>query len=309
MTVTVLVPVYGVERYIRHCAESLFRQTYADVEYVFCDDCTPDRSMEVLREVAAEYPERKVRIIGNEHNLGLGGTRRHLLSCVTTDCFMIVDSDDMLPPDAIEILVSRMKETDTDIVEGAYTEYNNGTQGAMVLPSHDTGSRYLRKALVQNLVSLRVWGKLYKASVLNKVPDLFIEGIDFAEDVCATSRLIAVTSRSWTDRVVYHYRTDNVNSYTQNISEKNILSYFRASGAILSFYHRSGHLPLALEVGILNCYRECCKSGIDVQKADDIIRYVPQHLRAQLLYRVLHNGRWATWKNILYKLIRQWAIL
>ena len=54
MTVTVIVPVYGVEKYIAECAESLFSQTYSDIEYVFCDDCTPDRSIELLREVVEE---------------------------------------------------------------------------------------------------------------------------------------------------------------------------------------------------------------------------------------------------------------
>ena len=51
MTVTILVPIYGVEPYIAQCAESLFQQTYTDLEYVFCNDCTPDRSIEVLHEV------------------------------------------------------------------------------------------------------------------------------------------------------------------------------------------------------------------------------------------------------------------
>lgn len=51
MTITIIVPIYGVERYIRECAVSLFTQTHEDIEYIFCDDCTPDRSMDILREV------------------------------------------------------------------------------------------------------------------------------------------------------------------------------------------------------------------------------------------------------------------
>ena len=55
MTVTILVPVFCVEKYIAECAESLFSQTYSDIEYVFCDDSTPDRSIEVLCEVMERY--------------------------------------------------------------------------------------------------------------------------------------------------------------------------------------------------------------------------------------------------------------
>ena len=60
MKVSVLVPVYGVEKYIRRCVESLFNQTYADLEFVFVDDCSPDRSIDILRSVI--YPELDVSV-------------------------------------------------------------------------------------------------------------------------------------------------------------------------------------------------------------------------------------------------------
>ncbi len=309
MTVTVIVPVYGVEKYIVECAESLFAQTYSDIEYVFCDDCTPDRSMELLREVMERYPERRehVRIIRNEQNKGLGGTRRHLISHINSEAFLIVDSDDILPPDAVKILVNRMKETDTDIVDGAYAIYVDEKAGKIVTPTHDEPSKYLDKILCQNIILPRVWGRLYKTSVLDKVKDLFIEGIDFAEDICATSRLACVTSRSWTDEVVYYYRTDNINSYTRNITKRNILSYFRAMSVVLSFYHqRKGHLPMSLEIGVLNAYRQCERSQIPVSMADETIGYVPEHFSAQLLYWLFHRKSRFVLKltDYLYRLIR-----
>lgn len=309
MTVTVIVPVYGVEKYIVECAESLFAQTYSDIEYVFCDDCTPDRSMELLCEVMERYPERKehVRIIRNEQNKGLGGTRRHLISHINSEAFLIVDSDDILPPDAVKILVNRMEETDTEIVDGAYAIYVDEKAGKVIAPPHDEPSKYLDKILCQNIILPRVWGRLYKTSVLNKVKDLFIEGIDFAEDICATSRLACVTSRSWTDEVVYYYRTDNINSYTRNITKRNILSYFRAMSVVLSFYHqRKGHLPMSLEIGVLNAYRQCERSQIPVSMADETIGYVPEHFSAQLLYWLFHRKSKFVLKltDYLYRLIR-----
>ena len=309
MTVTVIVPVYGVEKYIAECAESLFSQTYSDIEYVFCDDCTPDRSIELLREVVERYPERKehVRIIRNDENMGLGGTRRHLISHINSEAFVIVDSDDVLPPDAVSILVNKMNETDTDIVDGAYAIYVDEKVGKVITPPHDEPSKYLYKILCQNIILPRVWGRLYKTSVLDKVKDLFIEGIDFAEDICATSRLACVTSRSWTDKVVYYYRTDNINSYTRNITKRNILSYFRAMSVVLSFYHqRKGHLPMSLEIGVLNAYRQCGRSNIPVGMADETIGYVPEHFSARLLYWLFHSKSGFVLKltDYLYRLIR-----
>lgn len=309
MTVTIIVPVYGVEKYIADCAESLFAQTYSDIEYVFCDDCTPDRSIELLREVVERYPERKeyVRIVQNDTNMGIGTTRKRLVSEVHTDTFLFVDSDDVLPLNAVETLVKRMKETDTDIVDGAYAIYVDEKAGKVITPPHDEPSKYLDKILCQNIILPRVWGRLYKTSVLNKVKDLFIDGIDFAEDICATSRLACITSRSWTDDVVYYYRTDNINSYTRNITKRNILSYFRAMSVVLSFYHqRKGHLPMSLEIGVLNAYRQCGRSQIPVSMADETIGYVPEHFSAQLLYWLFHRKSRFVLKlaDYLYRLIR-----
>ncbi|MBQ4449750.1 MAG: glycosyltransferase family 2 protein [Prevotella sp.] len=309
MTVTIIVPVYGVEKYIVECVESLFAQTYSGIEYVFCDDCTPDRSIELLREVVERYPERKerVRIVHNDTNMGIGTTRKRLVSEVHTDTFLFVDSDDVLPLNAVETLVKRMKETDTDIVDGAYAIYVDEKVGKVITPPHDEPSKYLDKILCQNIILPRVWGRLYKTSVLDKVKDLFIEGIDFAEDICATSRLACVTSRSWTDEVVYYYRTDNINSYTRNITKRNILSYFRAMSVVLSFYHqRKGHLPMSLEIGVLNAYRQCGRSDIPVTTADEIIAYVPEHFSARLLYWLFHSKSVLVLKlaDYLYRLIR-----
>ena len=307
MSITILIPIYGVEQYIAQCAEALFSQTYQDIDYVFCNDCTPDRSIAVLQEVVERYPNRKprVRIISNETNKGIGYTRKRLIDEVHGEAFFFADSDDVLPANAMEVLAKRMQETDADIVEGAYREYHDGKLGEPCLPSHDDADSYFSKALCQNIIQLRVWGKLFKASVIARVPSLFLEGIDFAEDVCATSRLAAVTSRSFTDEVVDWYRTDNVSSYTKNIDKKNILSYFRAMKQVLSFYHMRGHLPLSLEIGVLNCYRECRKSGIPPREADQILRYFPEHISAKLLYGMFRSSILPLWfADFIYRLIR-----
>lgn len=68
MSVSILVPIYNVEKYIERCARSLFEQTYSDIDYIFVDDFSPDNSIEILEKTLDEYPERKehVRIIRHE---------------------------------------------------------------------------------------------------------------------------------------------------------------------------------------------------------------------------------------------------
>ena len=75
--VSVIVTVYGVERYIERCARSLFEQTLDDMEYIFVDDCSKDSSISVLENVITQYPLRKgqVRIVHHEQNKGVSRAR------------------------------------------------------------------------------------------------------------------------------------------------------------------------------------------------------------------------------------------
>lgn len=60
--ISLLIPVYGVEKYIERCARSLFGQTYQNIEYIFVDDCTKDSSIAVLKKVLDDYPFRKEQV-------------------------------------------------------------------------------------------------------------------------------------------------------------------------------------------------------------------------------------------------------
>lgn len=75
-TVSILVPVYGVEKYIERCARSIFEQKYRNPDIVFVDDCTPDKSIDILKRVLEDYPKRKAqtRIIRHEQNRGFASS-------------------------------------------------------------------------------------------------------------------------------------------------------------------------------------------------------------------------------------------
>ena len=106
--VSICVPVYGVEKYIERCAISLFEQTYPDIDFIFVNDCTKDRSIEILEEVITRYPERQkdIKIINHAKNLGLAAARNTLIENATGEFVFIVDSDDYLALNAVELLLS-----------------------------------------------------------------------------------------------------------------------------------------------------------------------------------------------------------
>ena len=105
--VSILVPVYGVEKYIERCAVSLMEQTYEDIEYIFVDDASPDLSVAVLEEVVARYAKRKsmVRVLHHAQNRGLSAARNTAVDAAVGKYMLHVDSDDYLATDAIEKLV------------------------------------------------------------------------------------------------------------------------------------------------------------------------------------------------------------
>ena len=118
--VTICSPIYGVEKYIERCAVSLFEQTYSDIDYVFVNDCTKDKSIEVLNRVIERYPERKknVRIINHEKNRGLSAARNTGVDNAKTDFLIWVDSDDYVEPKMVELLVKKQLNSNADIVCG-----------------------------------------------------------------------------------------------------------------------------------------------------------------------------------------------
>lgn len=129
---SVLVPVYGVERYIADCARSLFAQRDVDAEFVFVDDASPDGSVDRLREVMAEYPTvgERVRILRHAHNRGVGAARRTAIEAARGTYICFVDSDDVLSDDrALAQLSEEARRTDADLIFGGYCEVSPAAAG------------------------------------------------------------------------------------------------------------------------------------------------------------------------------------
>ena len=122
--VSVIIPVYNVEPYVARCARSLFGQTLEDIEFIFIDDCTPDRSMEVVREVLErEFPARipQVRFFRMPVNSGLAKVRMQGISLATGEYLISCDSDDeLVSPEAYRILYGKAVSERLDIVTCNY---------------------------------------------------------------------------------------------------------------------------------------------------------------------------------------------
>lgn len=296
MKISVLVPVYGVEKYIARCAESLFGQTYGDLEYIFVDDCTPDRSISVLRSVMERHPVRKgqVRIIRNDKNMGVGAVRQRLLDECTGDCLTFVDSDDYLPPCAVELLAAEMERSGADMVDGGWRRVAREGVSAVNLPYQGRDEqRYLRLMLCQNIVSNRMWGRLYRRTLFVDNGVRLMPGVDFCEDFSVMTRLLFYARRSFVDDPVYFYSDDNSSSYTHTTSPRHVSSFLKSNRIVLDFFAANdprGRYSTPLQIGMLNVMRTVRRHGLGFAEADRLLNYRPRGVVFRLLASMIRGG-------------------
>ena len=214
--ISVLVPIYGVEQYIERCARSLFEQTYPNLEYVFVNDCTPDRSMEILRQVLENYPNRvdAVRIINHITNQGSATARNTLLDNAQGDFITMVDSDDWLELNAIELLLKKQMETGADmVVSNEYFHTPTGVEKFIARKCKNKEEWVLLQMGCTLDHTLR--GKLFKRSLFEENHIRCLEGCDMAEDRYLLA-LLAYFSDTYAgiDDFVYNYEWRNTASIT-----------------------------------------------------------------------------------------------
>lgn len=303
--VSILVPIYGVEKYIEQCVRTLFEQSYNAIEYIFVNDCTKDDSIQILKEVVEQYPERKaqVHLLQHEHNKGLGAARHTAFEAATGKYVMHVDSDDLLPHDAVKLLVEAAELHDADIVDGGYADWLNGQatiQHQAIKASHQKYERWL---LCQNITTNRIWGRLYRRQMLIDHHIYSIEGIDYSEDYAVVARAMFYAKRRTIDDIVYYYRKDNITSYTHDISEKNLVSHFKACQLVASFIEhedKQGIYHTATDIGMVNAYRTAAEQHISLNKVDAICTYQVKDFICRLCIHLLKKGWKVKTINRLY---------
>ena len=213
MKISVVVPIYGVEAYIADCARSLLSQSWADAEFVFVNDGTPDRSMEVLADVLEEYPGREVVIV-NQENRGLPQARKAGIAKATGDYIMHVDSDDWLAPGALEKLARKAKETDADVIHYYVKKVRaNGSSHISKDKDYRDPQKYARE-IVRFHSHGFVCNKLMKRSLYQR--EIFYPRYNMHEDMVLSCQLLAgAKSLVLIKEPLYLYRRDNPVSATR----------------------------------------------------------------------------------------------
>ena len=215
--VTIAVPVYGVEAYIEKCAESLFEQTYPNLEFLFINDCTPDRSIEIIERVLERFPNRKdqVRIINQEVNKGCPAARNLAVQLATGDFIFHLDADDYIEKDAISTLVIEQKATDADLVVANYVIETPNETGLVRYCDISKPKKEIVKDCLDDKSSQSVWGILIRRQIYMDNNIRADESFHVGEDWQVAPLLLYYAQKiAYVDKVIYHYQLSRPNSIT-----------------------------------------------------------------------------------------------
>lgn len=262
LKVTIIIPVYNVESYIERCARSLYGQTYSNIEYIWVNDATPDNSIQILRQITEEYPQRKknVRILDHSVNKGLTIARRTGLEAARGEYIYHCDSDDWADSGMIKELLECAQFTDADIVWCDF--YKSDTDNDIIVKQ---GFAHTSKDCIKELLTQRMhggyWNKLIRRNLYLLNDITFSLEANMCEDLRGTVQLFYYAERvSYCPKAFYHYVLDNQGSMCATFSPEKMSDLLTNIDAILKFFEDK-NIVNKLANG-LNCLKHLGKRAL-----------------------------------------------
>jgi glycosyltransferase involved in cell wall biosynthesis len=233
--VSVIVPIYNVEKFLPKCLDSIANQTFKNIEVILVNDGSEDESGEIARNFVSSHENF---ILINKKNGGLSDARNRGLEIAKGRYISFVDSDDYVHPRFLERLINLIKKHAADIAYCNYFLYFPETRLKVCYPLRPIKSVYpsemaLKKLICANTLHSFAWNKLYKRSLFAenniKFEKLYFEDIATIPQLFYFSKKIAITSRP-----LYYY-TQRKGSILRSIDANKIDDFVRSYGSILNF--------------------------------------------------------------------------
>jgi len=236
--VSVIIPVYKVEKFIERCTRSLMEQTLADVEYIFVDDASPDSSIAVLHQVLAYYPERSshVRVLTHTENKGLPAARNTGLAVAQGKYIFHCDSDDFVEKALLSTLYETACREKADIVWCDYYISYPENERYLKQPSYDTPEAAL-KGMLHGRMKYNVWNKLVKRSLYIDYHITFPAGYAMGEDMTMMFLFSYAHKVAYVGKALYHY-VSNSASMTNVPKLEHLVELKYNSDRVLSFLEK-----------------------------------------------------------------------
>lgn len=201
--VSIIVPVYNKEKYIRECVDSLTSQTYRNIEIILIDDGSFDSSWDIIKS----YSYQDGRIIAlHQNNGGVCSARNNGIKHANGKWISFVDADDSLPINAIETMLAHAEENNVDLIIGNFTKI----QGSNKFYIHEYDDDIIDHDMWKRIDAGRTWGQLYKSEIINRHDIRFIDGLAYSEDnVFLTNYSLYASSLEYISDSVYYYKINS----------------------------------------------------------------------------------------------------
>ena len=245
--ISIIVPIYNVEKYLRQCLDSVLNQTYQNFECLLINDGSPDNSAGICKE----YVDKDARFhYFEKENGGLASARNFGIKYSKGKYITFIDSDDWVDLDYLEVLHSKIKEYNTDFVISSYKKFDMDEDCFYL---HIWDQDYYEKIwtsqeLLSQLPNLEnydgsytvSWGKLFKRSIFDEI--LFNEQRKFGEDFeCSFKLYLSMTSCLYIHKALYNYRLHSESMLGQVVTERQLMDDIEI---------RVGRLPYLIVRGI-----------------------------------------------------------
>lgn len=270
--VSVLIPIYNTAAYIKRCAESVFAQTYKNIEIIFFDDKSPDNSIEILEDLIASYKDRNLqipsyKIIRAKNNCGLPEARNQSISAAKGEYLFFLDSDDCIPANTIEVLILDAIANNADIVKGQFQMIlQDGTLRNLQTEYPKDRTIFINKLLDWRTLPLSVCGAIFRKAIITENNLRFNSGHNLGEDFSMLARILYYSSIIYCIPDCTYYYQSNPSSITHNFSKKNAVDFVANSDLVFDFYKSKSDYAvykksLAIGRAKIKCYILCYLSS------------------------------------------------
>lgn len=228
--VSVVVPIYNVEKYIKKCMDSLVNQTLQEIQIIFVNDGSTDESGNIAKEYASKYPNKIIYL--EKENGGLSDARNFGMRYAEGEYIAFLDSDDYVENTMYEEMYNKALQENSDYVECDFLwEYPDKTK-------KDKRNSYNNKKEMLTNVRVVAWNKLIKREILEKNNISFPKGLRY-EDIEFTYKLIPYLNKvSYVDKEFVHYVQRN-NSIA-NVQNERTAEIFTIFDNIIKYYQEKG---------------------------------------------------------------------
>ena len=244
--ISVIIPVYNVEKYLRKCLDSIIYQTYRNLEIILVDDGSTDNCGAICNEYAIR--DERITVI-HKANGGLGFARNSGLEICTGDYVMFVDSDDWLSIDSVQVLYDQIVADGSGIAIGKHVEaYEDG--GIIEACWKINKKRLLTKGELfdllrpnaDNVLPVAAWGKLYKRSIFN---NLRYTSVCIAEDLFLYPYIIDRCEKITVTTAIVYYYYQRENSLVRQRSERAKFDLADVTLHIAEYLYKKGYVQNA----------------------------------------------------------------